>query len=219
MSEMHEVPIVIRRPTTESPQSQELPSDCRTSYSIDADDANDTNNNDGKPNKNVLKTAPATALPRFNHINRVDTNRRDNIGANAIIEPASRLPSTIKLQGIDIDGQHLLPKTNRSTLNTIREKGQPTTHEDGATAHFYNTNAAVTSSTNCDTEHTHSRSSNKCHHGKSAHSFLLYFTLLSATVRFTHFISNDNNNNHCMLCCMWVVACTLLVAQYYRLFV
>lgn len=180
MSETHEVTTLIRGPNTELPHPQRTSNGYHTTQSIGVGDANDKNNNQEKSSKNVLKKAqvPPPTLPKSNRpspngIDRDDTNRPDNCRGRTLNEAASRPPSAVSSPGIVDDVQKSLPKTNRSTLSTIRAKGQPTTHEDGATVRATNT-AVNDSEANCSIETTHSRTSND--NGKSAlvplpHSF------------------------------------------------
>lgn len=176
MSQMHEVTSASRRSNAELPHPQRLPNGLHATQSTDVGESNDKNNNQEKLNKNVLKKAqvPPPTLPKTkrpsNSIDKDDTNRRDNIGGNTINEATSRPPTAMNSMGMVDDVQRSLPKTNRSTLSIIRDKGQLATHEDGATVCATMTAAAAAndSQANCRTETTHSRTSNECHNGKCA---------------------------------------------------
>lgn len=171
MSKMHEVKTAIRAPNTELPHPQRLSNGFQSSQTNGVGDANDKNNNQEKSNKNVLKKAqkppPPPTLPKSkrqsNGIDRDSKNRSDNSAGDPTNE-AEALP----LQSLSTDGsvQKSLPKTNRSTLSTVRDKGQAATHEDGATV-CSAIIAVNVAETNCDTESAHSRTSHECHNGKS----------------------------------------------------
>lgn len=158
MSEMHEVTTVIRRQNTEFPHPQRLPNGLQSTQSIGADGANDKNNNQEKSHKNVLKTVQVPSTPYKSKSNGIDivndNNHRDNDGGIAMI--SQRIGAVVQS----------LPKTNRSTLNTIHNKGHSAIYEDGDTARA-TVDAINDNKTNCGAEPTHSRISNECHYGKS----------------------------------------------------
>lgn len=171
---MHEVKTAIRGPNAELPHPQRLSNGFQSTQTNGVGDANDKNNNQEKTNKNVLKTAqkppPPPTLPKTkrqsNGIDRDNKNRSDNSEGDPTNEAVSR--AALPLQSLSTDGgvQKSLPKTNRSTLSTICDKGQAATHEDGATVCTAIT-AVNVAEANCDTDSTHSRTSNECHNGKS----------------------------------------------------
>lgn len=186
MSEMHEVTTAIRGPNTELPHPQRLSNGFQSIQTNGVGDANDKNNNQEKSNKNVLKKAqvppplPPKSKRQSNGIDNDNKNRSDNIEGDPIIEAVSA--SSLPVQSVKIDGgvQKSLPKTNRSTLSSIRDKGQAATHEDGASVCTAIT-AVNVAKTNCDTESAHSRTSNECHNGKSLPVFF-FFLFTTQTV-------------------------------------
>lgn len=200
MSEMHEVTTAIRGPNTELPHPPRLSNGFQSIQANGVGDANDKNNNQEKSNKNVLKKAqvPPTPPPKSKRqSNGIDTdnkNRSDNNEGDAINEAVSRPP--LPVQSLRIDGgvQKSLPKTNRSTLSTIRDKGQAATHEDGATVCTAITADVNVAKTNCDTESTHSRTSNECHNGKSLPGFSFFSTTTQTVLQCSPF----NQTSDCL---------------------
>lgn len=185
MSEMHEVTTVTRRPDEPSPHSQRL-SNGGASF---VGDANDKNNNQDKSNKNVkrAKLPPPPTLPKskrqLNGIDKDNNNRRDNREGLTINDATSRSPWAVKSMEIVGEVRNSLPKTNRTTLSTNCDKGQPAAHGDGATV--YATISAVDDGEmDCDTEHAHSRTSTEYHTGKSSLVLLQSLSHTKCTMSF-----------------------------------